>query len=121
MGDKDLTSVRFDTLQNHMDIKNGTLNIPNMSIESTIGHFELSGTQDMDFNMEYYIRIPWSVIKQGARYKIFGSKKTTDGQTGDDQIIEVDPNKKTRYLNLNIEGNMDDYKITMGKSKKRNK
>ena len=47
MGDKDLTSVRFDTLQNHMDIKNGTLTIPNMTIESTLGHFELSGTQDM--------------------------------------------------------------------------
>ena len=121
MGDKDLTSVRFDTLQNHMDIKNGTLNIPNMSIESSIGHLELSGTQDMDFNMGYYIRIPWSIIKQGARYKLFGSKKTKDGQTGDDKIIEVDPNKKTRYLNLKIKGNMDDYNITMGKSKKRNK
>jgi len=118
MGDKDLTSVRFDTLQNHMDIKNGTLTIPKMSIESTIGHFELSGTQDMDFNMEYYIRIPWSIIKQGARFKLFGDKKTEDGETGDDKIIEVDPNKKTRYLNLKIKGNMDDYKITMGKAKK---
>ena len=121
MGDKDLSSVRFDTLQNHMDIKNGTLNIPNMSIESTIGHFELSGAQDMKFNMEYFVRIPWSIIKQGARYKLFGGKKTKDGQTGDDQIIEVDPNKKTRYLNLKIKGNIDEYKITMGKAKKRNR
>lgn len=119
MGDKDLNSVRFDTLQNHMDIKNGTLTIPKMSIESTIGHFELSGTQDMDFNMEYYLRIPWSIIKQGTRYKMFGDKKTKDGETGDDQIIEVDPDKKTRYLNLKIKGNMEDYKITMGKAKKR--
>jgi len=104
-----------------MDLKNGTLSIPNMSIESTIGHFELSGLQNADLTMEYYIRIPWSIIKQGARYKIFGNKKTKDGQTGDDQIIEVDPNKKTRYLNLKIEGNMDDYKITISKAKKRNK
>jgi hypothetical protein len=121
MGDKDLNSVRFDTLQNHMDLKNGTLTIPNMTIESTIGHFELSGTQDMEFNMEYYLRIPWSIIKQGTRYKMFGDKTTTDGETGDDQIIEVDPEKKTRYLNLKIKGNMDDYKITMSKAKKRNK
>ena len=119
MGDKDLNSVRFDTLQNHMDLKNGTLTIPNMTIESTIGHFELSGTQDMEFNMEYYLRIPWSIIKQGTRYKMFGDKTTTDGETGDDQIIEVDPDKKTRYLNLKIKGNMDDYKITMSKAKKR--
>ena len=74
MGDKDLTSVRFDTLENHMDITNGTLTIPSMSIESTIGHFEVSGTQDMNLNMNYFIRIPWSLIKQGARYKIFGDK-----------------------------------------------
>ncbi|MDB2408425.1 AsmA-like C-terminal region-containing protein [Crocinitomicaceae bacterium] len=119
MGDKDLNSVRFDTLQNHMDLKNGTLTIPNMTIESTIGHFELSGTQDMEFNMEYYLRIPWSIIKQGTRYKMFGDKTTTDGETGDDQIIEVDPDKKTRYLNLKIKGNMDDYKITISKAKKR--
>ena len=50
---------------------------------------------------------------------MFGDKKTKDGETGDDQIIEVDPDKKTRYLNLKIEGNIDDYKITMGKAKKR--
>ena len=118
-GDKDLTSVRFDTLENHMDITNGNLTIPSMSIESTIGHFEISGTQDMSLNMDYFIRIPWSLIKQGARYKIFGDKKTKDGQTGDDQIIQVDPSKKTRYLNLKIKGNMDDYKITLGKEKKR--
>ena len=46
-------------------------------------------------------------------------KKTADGQTGDDEIIEVDPNKKVRYLNLKIQGNMEDYKITLGKGKKR--
>ena len=119
LGDKDLSSVRFDTLQNHMDIKNGQLTIPNMTIESTIGHFELSGKQDMNFNMEYFIRIPWAVIKEGARYTVFGNKKTADGQTGDDEIIEVDPNKKVRYLNLKIHGNMEDYKITLGKGKKR--
>ena len=39
MGDKDLTSVRFDTLENHMDITNGELNIPAMTIESTLGTF----------------------------------------------------------------------------------
>ena len=82
------------------------------------GHFELSGKQDLAFNMEYFIRIPWSLIKQGARYKLFGDKKTADGQTGDDKIIEVDPNKKTRYLNLKIKGNADDYKITIGKDRK---
>ncbi|MDG1841759.1 MAG: AsmA-like C-terminal region-containing protein [Crocinitomicaceae bacterium] len=119
-GDKNLSSVRFDTLQNHMDITNGKLSIPNMSIESTLGHFELAGTQDMDFNMDYYLKIPWSVIKKGARYKLFGKKKAKNKQKEEeDQIIEIDPNKKTRFLNLKIFGNIDDYKITLRKKKRK--
>ena len=120
LGDKDLKSVRFDTLENHMDIINGELNIPNMSIESTLGHFELSGKQDTDLNMEYFIKIPWSLIKQAARYKIFGEKKTAENQMGDDEIIQVSPNKKTKYLNLKVRGNRDNYNVTLGKAKKRN-
>ncbi len=121
MGDKDLSSVRFDTLKNHMDITNGIITIPNMTIESTLGHYELSGTQSMTEEIDYYIRIPWSVIKQGARYKLFGSKKTKDGEVGDDEIIEKDPNRKTRYLNLRITGTMDDYKIKLSKKKDKKK
>ena len=117
MGDKDLSSVRFDTLDNHMDITNGELTIPNMTIESTLGHFELSGKQDMDLNMEYYVKIPWSIIKQGAQYTLFGKNKEQDGQKGKDEIIRADSTKKTRYLNLKIIGNMDEYKITLGKDR----
>ncbi len=121
MGDKNLNSIRFDTLQNHMDMTNGTLTIPSMTIESTLGHMELSGKQDMAFNMEYFIRIPWKTIRQAARYKMFGDKKTAGGEVGDDEMIEVDPNKKTRYLNLKIHGTIDDYKIGLGKAKKQKK
>ena len=117
MGDKDLSSVRFDTLENHMDITNGELTIPNMTIESTLGHFELSGKQDMDLNMEYYVKIPWSVIKQGARYTLFGKNKEQSGKQDKDEIIRADSTKKTRYLNLKIKGNMDDYKISLGKDR----
>ena len=117
-GDKDLTNLRFDTLENHIDITNGLMTIPNMTIESTIGHFEFSGTQSMNDEIEYYIRIPWKIIGNSARQKIFGKKKTPDGETGDDEIIEVDPTKRIRYLNLKMTGTMDDYKIRPGKAKK---
>ena len=117
MGDKDLKNIRFDTLKNHLDITNGQMTIPNMTIESTLGHMELSGTQDIDQNIEYFLRIPWKTIKQAARYKLFGDKKSADDQAGDDKIIELDPNKKVRYLNLKIHGNMDDFKIGLGKAK----
>ena len=119
MGDKDLKNIRFDTLKNQLDISNGQMTIPNMTIESTLGHMELSGTQDIDYNIEYFLRIPWKTVKQAARYKLFGDKKSEDGQTGDDEIIELDPNKRVRYLNLKIHGNLDDFKIGLGKAKER--
>ncbi len=121
MGDKNLSSVRFDTLQNHMDITNGIITIPNMTIESTLGHYELSGEQSLIGKLDYYIRIPWKIIKQGARYKLFGSKKTKDGDVGDDEIIEKDPNKKTRYLNIRVKGTLDDYDIQLRKKRKKKK
>mgnify|MGYP001064232601 CR=1 FL=1 len=36
----------------------------------------------------------------------------------EDEIIEIDPNKKTKYLNVNISGTFDEYKIKMKKAKK---
>lgn len=117
MGDKDLKNVRFDTLQNHLDITKGRMTIPDMTIESTLGHMELSGTQDMEHNIEYYVKIPWKTVKRAAVYKLFGNKKNKDSIPTDDKIIEVDPNKKMRYLNLKIHGNIDDYKISLGKDK----
>jgi hypothetical protein len=119
MGDKNLSFVQFDTLQNHIDITNGTITIPNMTIESTLGHYELSGEQSLVGKLEYYIRIPWKIISQGVRYKLFGSKKTKEGEVGDDEIIEKDPNKKTRYLNLRVEGTLDDYDIQLWKKRKK--
>ena len=46
MGDKNLKNIRFDTLQNSLAIKKGKIHIPSMTIESTLGHIELSGTHD---------------------------------------------------------------------------
>ena len=115
MGDKNLTNIKFDTLQNHLDIKNGRINIPNMTIESTLGHMELSGTQDLNNNIEYYVRIPWKTVKQAAKYKLFKSKKNSGNSVEEDEIIEVDPNKKIKYLNLKLHGTVDDFKVSMKK------
>ena len=114
-GDKDLTSIKFDTLQNQMDIANGKITIPNMTIESTLGHLDISGTQDMSNNIDYYVRVPLSLVKQAARNKLFGVKDNKDQK--EDEIIEIDPKKKVRYLNLNISGTYDDYKVKIRKAK----
>ena len=118
MGDKNLKNIKFDTLQNHIDITNGKITIPNMTIESTLGHMELSGTQDVNHNIEYYIRIPWKTVKKAARYKLFSNKKNNGSTEEEDEIIELDPNKKVRYLNLKLHGNIDDFRVSMKKAKK---
>jgi len=117
--DKDLTNVRFDTLQNHIDVVNGVVSIPNMTIESTLGHMEISGKQDMkDDHIEYYIRIPWSMVKQASASRLFGKKKQAgEERTEADEIVEVDPNDKVRYLNLKVTGTLDEFKIRPGRDK----
>ena len=118
MGDKDLDNVRFDTLANHMDFTGGTISIPNMRLESTLGHFEISGTQDLE-NLEYYVRVPLSIIKDASKHKLFGDKSADELSEDEDEIIEVDPNKNIKYLNLKIYGNLDDIQFGLGKDKTR--
>ncbi|RZS93982.1 AsmA-like C-terminal region-containing protein [Aquimarina brevivitae] len=119
MGDKNLQHIRFDTLQNSLAIDKGKIRIPAMTIESTIGHMELSGTHDSDQNIDYFVRIPWRTVRKAAWQKIFGSKKEDSTSVQQqDEIIEVDPNEKIKYLNLKIKGSIDDYNISLGKKKK---
>ena len=120
MGDRNLQNIRFDTLQNSLDIKKGKITIPAMTIESTLGHMELSGTHDNNQNIDYYLRIPWKTVRKAAWQKLFGTKKNDSISTGqEDEIVEVDPNEKIKYLNLKIKGNIDDYKVSLGKKKEK--
>ncbi|MEM7186226.1 MAG: AsmA-like C-terminal region-containing protein [Bacteroidota bacterium] len=120
MGDKNLRNVRFDTLQNSVGINNGKIDIPAMTIESTLGHLEFSGTHDSDQNIDYYVRIPWKSVRKAAWQKLFGKKSDSlVNAEQEDEIIEVDPNKKIKYLNLKIKGRIDDYKVSLGKKKGR--
>ncbi|NAS13681.1 AsmA family protein [Poritiphilus flavus] len=121
MGDKNLRNVRFDTLQNRLAIDKGKINIPAMTIESTLGHMELSGTHDSDQNIDYYLRIPWKTVRKATWQKLFGNKKdSVIPQEQVDEIVEVDPDRKTKFLNLKIRGTIDDYKVSLGKKKKGN-
>jgi low affinity Fe/Cu permease len=99
-----------------MDIIKGTLSIPTMTIKSTLGHMDISGTQDMNNEIDYFVRIPMSVLMKATRNKVFGTKENDPEAV--DKIITVDANKRTRYLNLNIKGTLDDYAIKIGKDKK---
>jgi hypothetical protein len=112
--DSKLHKVIFDTLQNHIDMTNGLMTIPNMVINTNLGFVEISGKQDMNMNMEYYLKVPLKMISSVGSNKLFGKKKE---ESNPEELFDYDPNKKYRYVNIKITGDADDYKITLGKDK----
>jgi hypothetical protein len=119
--DKNLKIVSFDTLANHIDITKGLMTIPNMHINSSLGHMQISGQQDMDMNMDYFMRVPWKMVTETASSKLFGKKRDAVPEDQMDAIQYADETKKTRYLNIRVKGNTEDYKITLEKSKGKEK
>jgi hypothetical protein len=115
--DKNLSKVLFDKLENRLQLQNGNLILPNMVINSSLGFIELSGQQDMNLNMEYYLRIPLRMVTSLAFQKLFGRKREAVDVDQEDDIIYKDPNKKVRYLNLKISGTPENYKISVEKNK----
>jgi hypothetical protein len=116
--DKNLNLVRFDTLQNTFSLSQGELSIPKMTINSSIGFMELSGTQSLDLQMDYYLRIPLSLVTQVGFQSLFkGKNKEEIDPDREDAIIFADENKRTRYLNVNIKGTPEEYEVNLKKDK----
>jgi hypothetical protein len=116
--DKNVSKVYFDTLSSHIDLTNGVMTIPNMFINTSLGFMQVSGTQDMDYNMEYYIRVPIKMVTQAGAQKLFGKNSTEEVSAEQtDEIQYADDTKKTRYINLKITGDAENYKITLEKDK----
>jgi len=117
--DKNLNLVRFDTLQNQLELKNGVLQIPNMKINSSLGFIELSGTQGLDLIMDYYLRVPLSLVTQAGFQSLFnGKNKEEIDPEQEDAIVYAEDDKKIRYMNINIKGAPDDLSIQLRKDKK---
>ena len=115
--DKNVAKVIFDTLENHIDIKGGVLNIPNMKINTSLGFVEISGVQNTDYTYEYYLKVPWKMITQAGVTKLFGKKKEDDvNQEKEDEIIYSQEGEKVRYVNILITGDLEDYKIRLKKA-----
>jgi len=116
--DKNLFRVRFDTLRNSLSLKNGSLFIPDMNINSSLGFMEISGIQSMDMHMEYYLRIPLKLVTQAGWHKLFGKKQEEVDPDQVDAIEYRGKDKKVHFINLKISGTPDEYKVALGKGKK---
>ncbi len=115
--DKNLNKVLFDTLNNHLDVENGVVIIPKMTVNSSLGHLEISGKQDLNGKMEYYLRIPWRMVTKTAGSKLFGGKK--EDEIPSEQMDEIQyGTSKTKYVNIVIVGDENGYKFSVGKKKK---
>lgn len=111
--DEQLHKVIFDTLQNRIDMKDGEMVIPEMLINTNLGFIKVSGKQDMDMNMEYYLRVPLQMITGAGARKLFNKKK----EKLDPEALAFDPDKKYRFVNIKIVGDAEDFKVTLGKNK----
>lgn len=116
--DKNLNIVRFDTLRNKLTLKNGVLNIPNMNINSSLGFMEISGKQNLDMSMEYYMRIPMKMVTTVGFQSLFGRKKEEVDPDQVDAIEYRDKDKKIRFMNIKVTGTPDNFKVGLGKAKK---
>lgn len=119
--DKNLSLIRFDTLQNKFDLKNGTITVPAMTINSSLGFIEISGKQNLNADMEYYIKIPWQLVTDVGAKLLFGGKKKEEVDPDQvDEIVYRDMDKKIRFVHLKISGNPDNLKVGLGKEKRKN-
>lgn len=114
--DKNLDKILFDTLNNHIDIVDGEMIVPKMTINSSLGHMEISGKQSLEGNMEYYLRIPWKMVTKTAFSRLFGKKKEADPKK-EDEIILGD--KNTKYVNIKVLSNAEGYSFSLGKDKRK--
>ncbi|HEY3403126.1 MAG TPA: AsmA-like C-terminal region-containing protein, partial [Ohtaekwangia sp.] len=117
--DKNLRLIRFDTLQNKFSYADGVLEIPAMNINSSLGYIEVSGKHSIDFSMEYYIRVPLKMVTKVGFSSLFNRKPEEVDLHQIDEIEYVGKDKKFAFMNLKITGTPDDFKVGLGKDKKR--
>lgn len=116
--DKNLNQVRFDTLQNTFDLNNGVLNIPKMNINSSLGFIEISGKQSLDLSMDYFLRIPLNLVTQVGFQSLFGGKMREEiDPDQEDAIVYRNTDKRVRFVNINLTGTPEEYKISLKRDK----
>jgi hypothetical protein len=117
--DKNLSKVKFDTLSNKLTLKKSVLDIPKMTINSTLGFMEITGKQKIDGNMDmdYLIGVPWKMIGQVASQKLFKRRKKESENTEEDEEIQY-RQKNSKFVYIRMVGDMNDFKVSLAKKEK---
>ncbi len=114
--DRNLSRVRFDTLENTLTLKDGKLHIPKMTINSSLGFIELSGNQSLDTSMDYLIRVPLNLVTQVGFRSLFGGKNREEIDPDREDAIETRRgDRRIRFLNMRVRGTPENYEFSLGK------
>jgi hypothetical protein len=119
-GDRNLSRLRFDKLENTLDLKDGVITIPTMLINTSVGFMEISGRQNLDASMAYFVRVPLRMVTQVAWRKLFGGRGRNEVDSSqEDAIEEVGDLTRTSFLNIRVSGTPEDYQVTLGREQTR--
>ena len=115
--DKNVAMVQFDTLTNELLLSNGKLSIPQMIICSSLGFLKIEGSQGIlgKMDMDYTIGVPWAMIKDVARNKIF--KRKGEEENDPDEIVKEKDGAK--YVYFRVSGDLENYSVNLVKGKKK--
>lgn len=102
---EELERIKFSTLENQIEIKEGNIEIPFMEIHSSAIDIALAGTHSFNNEINYDIKILLNEIL-GNKFKRKNKKKVSEFG-----IVETD-NTKGMTLFLKMEGTIDDPKIS---------
>lgn len=113
--DKNLNRIRFDTLKNTFRLENNVLEIPRMTINSSIGYLELMGTQDLGERLEtdLALKIPMALVGQAAFSKLFKRSAEEANLEQEDAIIYQNDDRKQAYAYLRLLSDVDDYDVKL--------
>jgi hypothetical protein len=89
-----------------------------MNLNSSLGFMEISGKQGLDLTMDYYLRIPWSLVTQAASTKLFGGRRKEEVDPDQVDAIQYrDSDQRVRFLNVRVTGTPDKYEVSLGRDK----
>ena len=121
--DKNLKKIRFDTLQNTFKVVDHTLQIPVMTINSSLGFIELWGEQEMGNTqkMDLFVKVPLKMITRAVQQKLFKKKPDEIDPDQEDAIEYQDKSKKIAYVTVHLIVDENGYQIILQRDKNRMK
>ncbi|RLD20105.1 MAG: hypothetical protein DRI71_10790, partial [Bacteroidetes bacterium] len=107
---KDLNNVYFDDLINTIVFDKGKMQLPYMSINTTLGTIFLMGYITTDEIMALDIQVPVKLVAGAVLNSLFAANKGDDGK--EDEIIDA---SKGKYVTIHVYGDSTEYNIKLGK------